>query len=154
MTEVFLKIEGPDIPGESRDLEHKGEIEVLGWSLNQRTTGAQAGGGQAGRFHVEDMIITKPTDAATPLLSLHNANGTSLEKATISNRRSRERFSYLEIELSRVLITQVSINANADEHTSIDTIALNFAEFVMTYTPTNPDGSAGEPIVGGRNVFG
>ena len=152
--EMFLRIEDPDIEGESDTDGHRGEIDVVAWEWTQSRTGnpAQPGGG-GGRVQVEDITIVKRVDAATPRLSLENARGTLFERARLVNRRADTRFDFLIIELDQVSISRLSIDAEREDSALNEVIGLRFSEFVLTYIPQNDDGSAGAPIVGGWNLI-
>lgn len=56
------------------------------------------------------------------------------------------------IELNDVVVSQLSIDADAEDPALQETIELAFGEFIMTYTPQNPDGTPGTPIIGGWNL--
>src|SRR5919201_1623511 len=65
--DAFLKIAG--VPGESSDIKHKGEIDVLAFSWNiKQSIAAPGGGGGAGKAQVSDFSIIKRIDSASPVL--------------------------------------------------------------------------------------
>lgn len=152
--EMFLKIEGPSINGESQAVGHAGEIDVFAWSWDQNRPGRPPtqGGGNSGPLRVEDLSIVKHADTATPRLILENARGTQFDKVTLTTRRAADGFEFLIIELRQVVVSSVAIDAESENPSPDEMIAFNFAEFVVTYIPQNPDGSAGSPVVGGWNL--
>lgn len=154
--EMSLKIEGPSIDGESQTIGHAGEIDVFAWSWGQSRPGRPAGqgGSGAGPLQVEDLSIVKHADAATPRLILENARGTSFDKATLTTRRADDGFEFLIVELRQVLISGITIGTESERPSPEEMIELSFAEFIVTYIPQNPDGSAGSPIIGGWDVAG
>ena len=87
--ECFLKIEGPDLSGESQADEHEDEIDVLSWSWGMNQTGTMhvSTGGGAGKAQVHDLTLTKNVDAATPNLMLYCCSGMQFDKATLTCRK-------------------------------------------------------------------
>ena len=167
--DAFLKLEG--IKGESADAKHKGEIDVMSFSWGMSQTGVQAsgGGGGAGKVKVHDIVITKKTDASSPLLMLNCANGAHIKEANFVVRKAGgEQLEYLKIKLTDVLVSSYkphasSINTTADDwealttagHDEIPTeqISLNFAKVEFCYQPQGADGKAqGGPIMAGWDV--
>ena len=75
-TDIFMKIR--DIQGESRDKDHKDEIEVLSWSWglsNQVASPSPGGGAGAGKVKFQDISFTHLVDKASPNLMLSCASG-------------------------------------------------------------------------------
>ncbi len=69
--DAFLKIEGPDVKGESRVEGHEDSIEILSFSWgvsNPGAIGTIGGGSGGGKVSVSDFKITKRTDKASPQL--------------------------------------------------------------------------------------
>src|SRR5687767_8871407 len=111
--ECFLKIEGPDLSGESQADEHEEEIDVLSWSFGASQTGTMhtATGGGAGKANVRDLSIVKNVDAATPNLLLYCVSGVQFEKATLTCRKvggDGSKVPYLTVQMDNVIITDVS----------------------------------------------
>jgi|ETNmetMinimDraft_22_1059887.scaffolds.fasta_scaffold00914_6 type VI secretion system Hcp family effector len=72
---IFVKI--PSIPGESKDKEHKGWIDVLSVSGLPRDA---ASGLPTGKRQHKPISITKPVDKATPILA-RSSRGKSFPSA-------------------------------------------------------------------------
>src|SRR5919197_1518553 len=66
--DMFLHVDG--IKGESRDAQHKDDIDVLAWSWGASNSGSahMGGGGGSGKVNVQDLSITKYVDKSSPLL--------------------------------------------------------------------------------------
>ncbi len=80
-TDIFMKIR--DIQGESRDKDHKDEIEVLSWSWglsNQVASPSPGGGAGAGKTKFQDISFTHLVDKASPNLMLSCASGKHTRK--------------------------------------------------------------------------
>jgi type VI secretion system secreted protein Hcp len=165
--DAFLKLDG--IKGESADAKHKGEIDVSSFSWGMQQTGVQAtgGGGGAGKVHVHDIVITKKTDASSPLLMLNCANGAHIKEATFVVRKAGgEQLEYLKIKLTDVLVSSYkphgAIAGNIDwsgpgdegpEELPTEQFSLNFAKVEYAYQPQGADGKAqGGPIMAGWDV--
>ena len=67
-TDVFLKIDG--IKGEATDVNHKDEVEVLGWSWGVSEALISSGSGTTvgGTPKVGSFAVTKQVDRASPRL--------------------------------------------------------------------------------------
>ena len=145
--DMFLKLEGPALEGESSDETHEGEIDVLAWSWGVSQSGTMhiAKGGGAGKVNVQDISLTKWIDSASPNLLQHCAKGTQFEKATLTCRRASGdggQIEYLVISLECVIISSVSCGGSGGEDRFTENLSLNFGKFEVTYTPQDNDGSA------------
>jgi type VI secretion system secreted protein Hcp len=102
----FADIQG--IKGESTNVRHRDEIDIvtLSWCV---TNAAGAGGGGAGRAAFDGLVIGKHTDLATVPLVEAAATGRHLAEAVITlERGGRESFPFLRVELEDVLVTRVN----------------------------------------------
>jgi type VI secretion system secreted protein Hcp len=74
--------------------------------MTQTGVSATGGGGGAGKVNVHDISFTKKTDAASPLLMLHCANGAHIKEATFVVRKAGgEQLEYLKIKLTDLLVS-------------------------------------------------
>jgi type VI secretion system secreted protein Hcp len=145
--DMFLKIETPNLEGESSDSTHEGEIDVLAWSWGVSQSGSMhvARGGGAGKVNVQDISLTKWIDSASPNLLQHCAMGTQFATATLTCRRASGtggQIEYLVIVLHNVIVTSVSCGGSGGEDRFTENASLNFAKYEVTYTPQDNDGSA------------
>lgn len=154
----FLKIEGPDLAGESVHVGHEEEIDVIGWSwgVSQSGTMQLSSGGGAGKANVQDMQLTKRTDAATPNLLKWCCAGKQFEKAVLTCNKASgedsEPVPYLTIEMEKVIITSVTTGGSEGQELFTEGVALNFAQYTTKYTPQNDDGTPGSEVEGGWNI--
>ena len=142
--DMFLKIEGPAIKGESRDDKHKEEIDVLAWSWGASNSGnAQMGGGAgAGKVNVQDLSITKYIEKSSTDLMLSTCNGQHHETVTLVVRKAGTNpVEYVKITMTEVLITSLSTGCSGGEDRLTENISLNFAKFKLEYTPQKADGT-------------
>jgi type VI secretion system secreted protein Hcp len=145
-SDVFAKI--GDIKGESVDVKHKDEIEVLSFSWGVTNTGSigGGGGGGAGRATFKDLSILHNVDKATPRLLEACATGRHLKDATITQRKAgKGQAEYLIIKMNDVIITGVALSDTSGEAGS-ETVTLAFAKVDLEYKPQRADGSLDEGI--------
>jgi type VI secretion system secreted protein Hcp len=145
--DVYLRL--GDIKGESQDKVHAGEIDVLAWSwgLSNNGTTHIGGGGGTGKSSVQDLSVTKWIDKATPTIMLQALTGEHLKDAVLTVRKAGATpVEFLKIEMRDILVTSVSTGGSGGEDRLTENVSLNFGSFKLTYTPQNPDGSAGTAI--------
>ena len=142
--DMFLKIEGKDVAGESKDSTHGGEIDVLAWSWGMTQSGSfhVGGGGGAGKVNMQDISITKYIDAATPNLMHACASGTHYDKATLVVRKAGgEQEPYLTITMEKVLVSSVSTGGSGGEDRLTENVTLNFAKVETVYKTQEDKGN-------------
>ena len=142
--DMFLKIEGEDVKGESRDSVHTEEIDVLAWSWGMTQSGSfhVGGGGGSGKVNVQDISITKYIDASSPNLLKACASGQHFDKATLTVRKAGgEQLEYLVLEMDKVLVSSVSTGGSGGEVRLTENVTLNFAKFKTAYTPQSDKGA-------------
>lgn len=145
--DIFLKIQGPEVEGESMDSAHEGEIAVNSWSwgMNQSGTMHIAKGGGRGKVDVGDVSLTKDVDKSTPNLMQHCCKGTQFEKATLTCRKASGdggQLEYFKIELEDIIITSVQVSGSGGGDDLFENVSLNFGQYTVTYVPQDNDGSA------------
>lgn len=145
--DMFIKI--TDIPGESVDSKHKGEIDVLAWSwgMSQNGTTHMGGGSGAGKVNVSDLSLTKFIDKASPKLQLFCCNGKHIKEALLVVRKAGEKpLEYVKITMSDCIVTSVQTGGSGGEDRLTENVTLNFATVKFEYTPQKPDGSGDTAI--------
>ena len=152
--DMFLKIDGVD--GESRDADHKDEIDILAWSwgLSQSGTTHMGGGGGAGKVSVQDISITKWVDKSSPNLLKYCCNGKHFKEALLTVRKAGEKpLEYIKIKLEELIISSVSTGGSGGEDRLTENCTLNFAKVAYEYQPQKDDGSKdGGAIPMGWNI--
>lgn len=143
--DFFLKME--NVPGESQDDKHQGEIDVFSFSWGVSNSGnAAIGGGQGvGKSVAQDFHFVCATQKSSPLLFQSCGNGDHVPKATfIARKAGKGQQEYLTITLSDVLISSYQIGgSNAGEIMPTDQISVNCAKVEMEYKEQKKDGSLG-----------
>jgi type VI secretion system secreted protein Hcp len=156
--DMFMKIEGPPLPGEAKDdnakgPKHTGEIGVLSWTWGMTQTGSthDNSGSGTGKVNVQDLSFTKYTDTATPTLMDFCCRGKHFEKATLTVRKAGgQALEYLVIKMFNIIISSVSTGGGGSDERLTEHVSLNFGKFDITYTPQKP---SGEPGAGVNKVY-
>jgi type VI secretion system secreted protein Hcp len=140
--DTFARIDG--IKGESKDAQHKDEIEVLAWSwgVSQSGTMSHGGGSSAGKASFQDFTFTHHIDKASPLLLKACATGQHIKDATITVRKAgKNPQEYLVIKMTDVLVTSVSLGLAAESAVTGESVSLQFAKVDLEYKPQKADGT-------------
>lgn len=152
-TQLFLRLD--EIKGELSDRNNEGAIEVIGWSWGASNPGSmhEPRGGGAGRSRFQDITVTKRADLATPILWRHLATGRTIASGSLHVHGGNENpIEYLVIELEQILIRDISTGGSTDTDRPIEEVSLNFAQFTITYTPQEPDGTPGPEVEMGYDI--
>ncbi len=142
--DMFLNM-GATIKGETQDSAQKGagDIDILAWSWGASNAGSfhGAGGGGAGKANFQDISLTKYIDKASPALLVACAKGSHIPECKVLVRKAGEgQQKYLEITLTKVLVTSVSTGGSGGEDRLTENISLNFAEVKYEYFTQNEKG--------------
>lgn len=153
--DAFLKLDG--ISGESQDDKHKDEIEIqsFSWGVTQSGSTASGGGGGAGKASFQDISFTSLAHKGSPDLFLHCATGEHIKEATVTLRKAgRSGLEFITIKMNDLLVSSYLPAGATDSADSVpsEEVNLNFSQIEFTYTPQNPDGSAGTPNSAGWNL--
>ena len=152
--EYFLKID--EIPGESRDARHAGEIDVESWSWGESTpsTAAPGTGSVSGHVQMRELNVTARFSRASPKLLLACAAGQHVRSAVLSGRRPGAAPSdFLVISLSDVLVASYDVTSRELGAGVIDRVSLHFAKIGVEYRPQAADGTVGPPVKVGWDVL-
>lgn len=145
----FLKIDG--IAGESVDVKHKDEIELVGFSWGVEGATAIAGSGSgAGRIKLKEFEFLMRVNKASGPLFLAAASAKHLKWAQLSVR-SKAAFDWLKVKLTDVLVTSYEQVADTEDEPH-EMVAFDFARVEVEYTPQNASGAPGTPIKAGWDL--
>ena len=150
--DMFLKLEGPDVKGESGDDKHKDLIEVqsFSWGVSNRGTAGVGGGGGAGASDRQDLTIQKQADKASNVLALACAAGQHYTKATLYVRKAGGvdggQLDYLTFELlpgdkGAVFLSSYSIGGADGGGIPSESISFNFAALNIIYNQQAKEGT-------------
>jgi type VI secretion system secreted protein Hcp len=150
----FLKIDG--IPGESTDVSHKDEIDVLSWSWGVANSAplAHGGGGGAGKAQFEAFHFVAQISKASPVLFLSCATGVHHKTATLSGVRGAGKSKsadFLKYKLSDVIVSSDQHSGN-EGGAPVEQFSLNYSKIEVSYTPQTATGKLGAPVQAGFDV--
>jgi type VI secretion system secreted protein Hcp len=148
--DMFMKLDG--IQGEAQDSVHKNEIDVLAWSWGASNSGSahQGGGAGSGKANFQDLSFTKYIDLSSTSLMQACATGKHVANATLTVRKAGTNpLEYLVINMTEVLISNISTGGSGGEDRLTENVSLNFASFKVNYKQQSAQGSAaGSPSFG------
>jgi type VI secretion system secreted protein Hcp len=151
--DMFIKI--GDVKGEATDDKHKGEIEVLSWSLGATQTGTAGigGGGGAGKVQMQDLTITKYIDSSTAPIFKMCCDGTHIDKVLLTVRKAGgTALEYIKVFCEEALVSSVTTGGSGGQDKLTENITLNFARVKIEYTPQNAKGAGGASIIQGWDI--
>ena len=148
---MFLMVKGAKhgvIKGESQDDQHKGEIDVLGWSWGMQAKPSLGGGTASGKATINDLRIVKRVDSASTPLMLALRTNEPIQKAVLTLRKSgKGQLEYLKITIEQGRVTSLTIDVakvnEADEGgvpQVIEKVSLSFNKIEVEYVPQGKDG--------------
>jgi type VI secretion system secreted protein Hcp len=154
VVDMFLKMKNPDVTGEATDVDHKGEIDVVSWSWGIQSPRDVATGKAAAKFKLNEVVIVKRIDRASPVLMQLAKHNKPVEVVTLTLRKSGStQLTFLIVELKNARVTSVNVqceNTVAAVSTDIvERVNLGFDHVTITYTPQASTGGKG----GGDVVF-
>lgn len=125
---MFLRIE--DIPGESTDEAHKGEIDIHGIELGRTVRIFRAPNGrEAGHVLVKDFSFTKWVDKASPLLEKAAVSAEVFPAATLSIRKEGDRQAEcLRIKMEKVRVTSYQTAGTDNTPIPTEEVTFNFTK--------------------------
>lgn len=142
--DIFLKLDG--ITGEARDgapgSPHRGEIDVLAWSWGMTLKMNRAGGGPAKAAEVEQLIITKYVDRASPALMTALVRATKIPTATLVCRKAGgdKPLEFLKITMNDAMVTSVKPDGMGANDRFTEQIVLDFARVTVSYQEQDEKG--------------
>jgi type VI secretion system secreted protein Hcp len=144
--DMFLKI--PGVTGESSDADHKGEIQLVGWSWGMRVP-HNAAGAATGRRSVDEMNIVKRVDKASTTLMGYLDTNKLVSQALLTVRKAGSNpLEYVKVTMERVRVTSVHVESVESE--LVERVALAFSKVTIDYVPQqDATGAAG----GGASTF-
>ena len=155
MAEVyaFLKLDGID--GESQDSDYKNMIELhsFSWGASNNSSFASGTGSGIGKGQIQDIQCSKFTDKASLLLMQKCVTGgvISSGKVSLLKLSGDTKVAYLELELSKIVVTSFHVGASGNGELPVESFALSFVEVKSHYKPQQNTGSAEGPVDFGRS---
>lgn len=137
--QMFLKLDG--VEGESTDVKHKGEIDLLGWTWGLSELAPASGGGSV-KVAIGTVSIQKLVNSSSPALLLHAAEGQRIASGVLTTRHASGG-EFLLVKMTDVLVSSVAVTALNDANQVAETVALAFGKIEFDYRPTLPNGNLG-----------
>ncbi|WP_017130263.1 Hcp family type VI secretion system effector [Pseudomonas agarici] len=141
-TDMFLKL--GDIKGESKDQQHRDEIEIqsIQWGMNQSGSMHTGSGGGSGKVSINNLSFGKSMDKSSPNLMAACSSGKHFPEATLTVRKAggTSPVEYLVITLKEVMVASYGTNGNQGGDILHEDIALNFAKVEVSYQAQKADG--------------
>ena len=149
--DIFLKIEGPDVKGESKDDKHKDEIEIQSVSFGVSQTGSfgNGTGGAAGKASFSNVTVMTQSSKASSELWWNCANGQHFNKVTLVFRKAGGKagpIDFLKVTMEPCMITSYQNSGSSGDSVLMESFSLDFAKFTYEYSPQKEDGTADAPI--------
>ena len=145
---AYLRLDG--IVGESQDVAHRNEIEIVKFSWNDSIPMDDRAHIPIGVAIVDDFQITAQCSKASPVLFQYSALSRQIPKATITLQRTDSTGAstdFLTWTLSDVLITSYTTTYDGTWDSKVtDQISLSFGKASFRYVPMNPDGTYSSPV--------
>jgi type VI secretion system secreted protein Hcp len=155
--DAFLKIEGPEVKGESTDKGHEGSIEIFSFSWgasNPSTIGSHTRGSGGGKVTISDFTVVKRSDRASAALFKQCCSGTHFATAKVTLRKSGgDKLEYLIYEFEEVFVDNMQWSGSAGgDDSPMETVSFTFGKVKATYTEQNEDGTPGAQVIYGWDV--
>jgi type VI secretion system secreted protein Hcp len=153
--DIFLKLNGID--GESPDVSHKNEIEVLSWSwgVTQESNMHAGSGGGAGKATVHDLVFEHYVDRASPNLIKYCLIGKPIVEAKLTVRKAGGNpLEYLIITMTEVIVSRVNPAGDSTEERIRETVALSFSKVKQEYVVQNAQGGSAGVITAAYDIKG
>lgn len=149
--DAFLKIDGVEGESTRKGFEKQMEITSFAWGAsNPATIGSASGGGGGGKAVASSFNVAKKTDKASPLLLQTLLSGTHYPKAIVTFNKAggKSAVDFLKYEFETVYVESLQQSgASGQDDSTVDNVSFTFGKVTMTYTPQNPDGTKGSPMV-------
>ena len=151
--DYFLKIDG--VPGESKDAQHPGEIDLESFTWSESLAGGGGtGGGGAGKVTMQPFQCSMRVSKASPALFLACASGKHFKTAVVSvRRRDPKSYDFLRWTLSDTLVSAYHVSGvETPDGIPRDQVSLTFTRIQVEYFEQEADGSVGQPSRAGWDL--
>jgi len=143
---MFLSVKGAKlgtIKGEAQDSQHKGEIDVLGWSWGMQGRPSLGGGSPTGKATMHELKITKRVDSASTGLMLALRTNDVIQKAVLTLRKAgKTQLEYMKITIEQGRVMSLTIDGGSPSGTAeeVERVSFSFNKIDVTYVPQGSDG--------------
>jgi type VI secretion system secreted protein Hcp len=135
---MWVKIAGCE--GEATDDGHQKEIDIISYSFGGAHPVLVRGGVGGGAPTVQDVIVTKMIDKASPVLFKFCMSQKVLPEVLITQRKRGENaINFFKVKLKNAVVSSVSQSGHSDAPGS-ESVTFAFEAFEEEYTPQGSDG--------------
>jgi type VI secretion system secreted protein Hcp len=146
--DMFLKLDSATsgaIKGESKDLSHPDEIDIVGWSWGMQQPSAMGAGGAAtGRRTLDALTIVKHVDrASTALMSCLSRNDT-VKKAVLTVRKASGDMpiDYFKIKLEKGRISSIKLETDPEDTQKVlERVVISYQKIEIEYAGQSEKGA-------------
>lgn len=140
--DIYLKFEGPDLAGESRDHEMADQIELSSWNWMHNVQYNMDTGQVGGRINVHPISFTKDVDKSSPILIQKMADNEAFDAATITVRKTQPggHFPYYVIKLTNARIVDLATSVSSGMEKISESGTIVFTAYEIEYQPEAPEG--------------
>lgn len=156
MADMFILF-NPKIEGESTDNKHKGEIEMLTWSVggtqSASASSSATGGGGQGKVAMQDFHFSCLHSKASPKLLSIMCTGEHLKSALVTCRKAgTDQQEYLKITMTDIVISGFQTTGGSNNQPAVDQVSLDFGVIDWEYKEQKPDGTLGGTTKAGHDL--
>src|SRR3954470_2180924 len=135
-TAVDMSLKITDVKGESKDKEHKEQIEIesFSWGASQLGTSSHGTGAGAGKVSMNDFHFVMRNNSSSPTLFLFCANGKHLKEAKLTCRKAGgTQQDFMVVTMSDVLISSYQTGGSQAGEVPMDQISINYTKMEADY---------------------
>jgi type VI secretion system secreted protein Hcp len=153
--DLYLKLEG--VTGESKDKDHKDEMEIQSWSwgvANQGYYGTGSGGAR-GKGSVQEISVIKHVDRGSVECFKRCLTGHHFTTGKLTAYKAAgdgKRVPYLQIEMKKVFVTALNASGSGGDIVPTESMSMNFEEFNYIYMVQDDQGGEGKTTEFGYNL--
>ncbi len=151
--DYYLKLEGID--GESSDDKHKGEIELMSFSIgvSQAGSAGAGGGGGTGKARFHDFSITKTVDKSSPKLFLAGASHQHIKTGILTARKGGGgQQDYLQYKFENLTVDFYHKVGGHGKTVPEEHIKFSYEKIEVEYKEQKPDGTLGGAVKAGWHL--
>ncbi len=149
--DAFLKIDGIDGESTRKGFEKQIPILSFSWGGSNPSTIGVTGGGGGGKGTLSSLNIMKKADSSSPKFFQKCMEGEHIKKAALTLNKSggKSPIDFVKYELENIFVDSIQASGSeGGDDSPMESISLAFGKLTYTYTPQNPDGTKGAPVVG------
>ena len=138
---AYIKFEGVD--GEATDRDHGNWSELLSFSQSINASTGDGATRRRGDVVLEDVVVRKTLDRASPKLAGAIAQGKVFPKVEIHLTASYTdvgRVTYYAYERKNVQVVSYRVGSSSPSDGAMESFSLNFEEIKVTYTENDSAG--------------